>query len=244
MPTLNSTTLFVAGCGLFAAGMIVGAALAPQVLAPAPVTVARGTTLANFTPEAILSVTYATRSGMTTVQRSSRGARFHVQSTFADESPAQRCTAPADLAGHLARFAEMKARRGLSRDQRDREFPVQLGVLDIRDNVTGEPAVSVLVFANRDQSSVAVMLEGYAGEVILPVAELRWLERACDTVALSDEPTADDKPLSLVEPPSAPSLPQPLAADAATATATVLDVTTSAPDHSPAPAAIPSESHR
>lgn len=196
MLTLNSTTLFVAGCGLFAAGMIVGAALAPQVLAPAPVTVARGTTLANFTPEAILSVTYATRSGMTTVQRSSRGARFHVQSTFADERPAQRCTAPADLGGHLGRFAELKARRGLSREQRDREFPVQLGVLDIRDNVIGEPAVSVLVYANQERSAAAVTLDGYAGEVGLPIAALRWLERACDTLAMNDTPEATDNPAS------------------------------------------------
>ena len=196
--------LLIGACGLFAAGMIAGAALAPRVLAPAPVAVARGDTLAAFAPDRILSVTYATRSGITTAQRSSRGARFHVQSTYADERPVQRCTAPADLAGHLARFAEMKARRGLSRDQRDREFPVQLGVLDIRDNVTGEPAVSVLVFANREQSAVAVILEGYAGEIVLPISELRWLERACDTVAISDEPQSEDKSASLGPPPGPP----------------------------------------
>jgi hypothetical protein len=242
MPALNGKTLLTAGCGLFAAGMIAGAALAPRVLAPAPVAVARGDTLATFAPDTILSVTYATRSGITTAQRASRGARFHVQSTFADESPAQRCTAPADLAGHLPRFAEMKARRGLSRDQRDREFPVQLGVLDIRDNVIGEPAVSVLVFSNREQSAVAVALEGYAGEVVLPISELRWLERACDTVALGEEPAAADKPQGLAEPPAepAPTQLQPQPRD----TATALNVTTSAPGQSLPPPAAPSESRR
>lgn len=224
MDALTPRRALVAGCGLFAAGIVIGAALAPRVLAPAPVSVARGTTLASFAPEAILSVTYATRSGITTLQRAARGARFHVQSTYADERPPQRCTVPADLAGHLVRFAEMKARRGLSREQRDREFPLQLGVLDIRDNVTGEPAVSVLVFANRAQSALAVALEGYAGEVILPVSELRWLEQACDTVALREEPA----PL-LAEPPAAPD---------------AMVVTTSAPDPSPAPAAVPSAAHR
>jgi hypothetical protein len=98
----------------------------------------------------------------------------------------------------------MKARRGLSREQRDRDFPVQLGVLDIRDNVSGEPAVSGLVFANLDQSALAVALEGYAGEVILPVTELRWLERPCDTVTMSDEPASEARSGSLGRWPAEP----------------------------------------
>jgi hypothetical protein len=201
---LRGKRLLLLGAGLFAAGMIVGAALAPRVLAPAPVALTRGDTLAGFAPDAILSLSYTTRNGMTTLQRSSRGARFEVQSTFADERPAQRCTAPADLGGHLARFAEWKAGRGLSREQRGREFPVQLGVLDIRDKVGGEPPVSVVVFANREQSSVAVTLEGYAGEIILPIAELRWLERACDSVARGDEPTPEDRSAGLGRWPAEP----------------------------------------
>ncbi|TQK10447.1 hypothetical protein [Herbaspirillum sp. SJZ107] len=194
---LRGKPLLVAGAGLFAAGMIAGAALAPRVLAPAPVAVVRGDTLAGFAPDAILSLTWATRTGMTTLQRSSRGARFQVQSTFADERQAQHCSVPADLGGHLARLAEWKARRGLAPEQREREFPVQLGVLDIRDNIIGEPAVTALVFANRDQSALAVAMEGYAGEVILPAAELRWLERACDTLAVTEAPATDARSASL-----------------------------------------------
>jgi len=227
---LERTQLLAAGCILFAAGMIAGAALAPRVLAPAPVAVARGDALATFAPDAILALTYATRNGITTLQRASRGARFHVQSTYADDTPVQRCTAPADLAGHLARLADMKARRGLSPDQRGRDFPVQLGVLDIRDNAVGEPAVSLQVFANREQSALAVILDGYSGEVILPAAELRWLERACDTVALS-EPPAEERPLNLTGTPPVPQDPY-------------LEFTTSGPGPSQAPAAAPSASPR
>lgn len=194
---LRGKRLLAAGAGLFAAGMIAGAALAPRVLAPAPVAVSRGDTLAGFAPDAILVLTWATRNSMTTLQRSSRSARFHVQSTFADESPAQRCTAPADLGGHLARFVELKARRGLSHEQRAREFPVELGVLDIRDNVTGEPAVSATMFANPERSALAITLAGYAGELVLPIAELRWIEQACDSVGINDASEAADKPASL-----------------------------------------------
>lgn len=188
MAALRGKRHLIAGCALFAAGMIAGAALAPRVLAPAPVAVSRGDTLAGFVPDTILSLTYTTRTGMTTLQRSSRGARFHVQSTFADERPAQRCTAAPDLGGHLHRFADWKARRGLTREQRARDFPVQLGVLDIRDSAGGEAPVSVGVFANRAQSSLAVTLDAYSGEVLLPIDELKWLERACDTLALRDAP--------------------------------------------------------
>jgi hypothetical protein len=201
---LDRSRRLFAGCGLFAIGMIAGAALAPRVLAPAPVAVGRGDMLAAFAPDRILSVTYASRSGITTAQRANPGTRFHVQSTYADERPVRRCTAPADLAGHLARFAEMRARRGLSPDQRGREFPVQLGVLDIRDNVMGQPAVSVLVFANRDQSALAVVLEGYAGEVMLPVSDLRWLETACDMVAAGDDAAPDQQAANLIAPPAGP----------------------------------------
>jgi hypothetical protein len=256
MPVLDKRHLLAAACGLLAIGIVTGAALAPRVLAPAPVAVARGDTLAAFAPEAILSLTYATRGSITTLQRASRGARFHVQSSFADESAAQRCTAPADLAGHLARLAEMRARRGLSREQLGREFPVQLGVLDIRDNARGEPTVSVPVFSNHDQSALAVALDGYAGEVLLPASDLRWLERVCDKVALSEGAASEDRPLSLLQPPAEPMTPQlqpqlelqpqpqPQPQPAADDSATALNVTTSAPDHSPAPAAALSGLHR
>jgi len=194
----NRKRTLLAGAGVFAAGMIAGAALTPRVLAPAPVAIARGDTLVAFAPEKILSLSYTTRTGMTTLQRSTRGTRFHIQSTFADERPAQRCTAAADLGGYLHKLAELKAQRGLTREQRVRNFPVQLGVLDIRDSHRGEPPVSLGILSNQDQSSLAVTLEGYAGEVALPVAELKWLERACDTVALrNDEHAPDDKPASI-----------------------------------------------
>jgi hypothetical protein len=178
--------LLIAACMLFAAGVIAGAALAPRVLAPAPVAVARGNTLADLFADDILSVAYTTQNGLTTAQRSSPGARFQIQSTFADGRPVQHCSASTDLAGHLARFAKITAKRGLSPDQRDQEFPVQLGVLDIRNTVIGEPAGPVLVFSNAEGSSVAVILDGYAAEVNLPVSEFKWLERACETAAMSD----------------------------------------------------------
>jgi hypothetical protein len=100
-------------------------------------------------------------------------------STFVNGRPAQRCSAPAHIDGRLNDLATLTARRGLSLKQRENEFPVQLGVIDIRDAVIGEPSGPVLVFANKNKTAVAIILDGRAAEVTLQAAKLTWLETVC-----------------------------------------------------------------
>jgi hypothetical protein len=122
---------------------------------------------------------------MTTAQRSRKGTSFEVLSTFADGRPAQRCSVSADLAGRLDHLTTLIARRSLSLDQREQEFPKQLGVIEIRDAVIGEPAGPVLVFTNKNRTAIAVILEGNAAEVTLQATELDWLKTACSRLATS-----------------------------------------------------------
>jgi hypothetical protein len=171
------------GTGLFIAGLAVGAALASWAAAPTDVDVREGTTLAAFLPDDVMSLTYATADGMTTAQRSVSGTPFEVLSTFTDGRPTQRCRAPADMAGRLDQLTTLTARRRLSLDQREREFPVQLGVIDIRDVLIGEPFGPVLVFANKNRTAVAVILEGEAAEVTLQATDLDWLKTPCAGLA-------------------------------------------------------------
>jgi hypothetical protein len=145
--------------------------------------VREGATLASFLPDDVMSLSYATQSGITTAQRSVPGAPFQVLSTFADGRPAQRCSASADMGGRLGALAALTARRGLSLAQREGEFPVQLGIIDVRDSVIGEPSGPVLVFTNKTRTAVAVILDGHAAEVTLQTAELGWLETACSVLA-------------------------------------------------------------
>lgn len=159
------------GAVLFIAGSALGVAMDRNIR--------QGATLASVLPEAIMALTYATPSGMTTVQRSAPGAPFHVLSTFADGRPAQRCSMPATVEKRLGSLATLTARRSLSPAQRESAFPVQLGVIDVRDAVLAEPSGPVLVFANEDKSAVAVMFDGRAAEVTLRAAELGWLENPC-----------------------------------------------------------------
>ncbi|PQO95303.1 hypothetical protein C5614_18645 [Massilia phosphatilytica] len=126
-----------------------------------------------------MSLTYATSDSITTAQRSAPGAAFEVLSTFADGSPAQRCRASADMNGHLRDLTELTARRSLSLEQREREFPVQLGVIDVRNIVIGEPFGPVLAFTSKSKNAVAIIVDGRAAEVTLRAAELDWLKTVC-----------------------------------------------------------------
>ena len=174
-----ATHSLIVGAGLFAAGLAVGAALASWASAPARVAIREGATLASYLPDAVMSLTYATPDGTTTAQRSAQGAPFEVLSTFADGRSVQRCRASADMNGHLRELTELTARRGLSLERREREFPVQLGVIDVRDTVIGEPFGAVLAFANKSRTALAIIVDGHAAEVTLRAAELDWLKTVC-----------------------------------------------------------------
>jgi hypothetical protein len=156
-----------------------GAALAGWASVPTHADIHEGSTLVSVLPDAVMSLHYATPVGVTTLQRSTPGAPFQVLSTFADDRPAQRCTATADMDDNINNFATLTARRSLSLKRRENEFPVQLGIIDVRDAIIGEPSGPVLVFANENRTAVAVILDGRAAEVTLEAAKLRWLETVC-----------------------------------------------------------------
>jgi hypothetical protein len=126
-----------------------------------------------------MSLTYATPEGMTTALRSASSAPFQVLSTFVDGRPVQRCSTSADMAGRLDTLATLTARRSLSPEQRESEFPVLLGVIDIRDFVIGEPPSPMLVFANKDKTEIAVVIDGHAAEVTLKTETLEWVKTIC-----------------------------------------------------------------
>jgi hypothetical protein len=174
-----ATRPLIFGVALLFSGLVAGAAIASWASAPSRADIREGATLVSYLPEAIMSLTYATPGGMFTAQRSVPGAPFQVLSTFADGRPAQRCSASADMEGRLDKLATLTARRRLSLEQRGSEFPVQLGVIDVRDSVIGEPAAPVLVFTNKNRTAIAVIVDGNAAEVTLQPAALGWLEAIC-----------------------------------------------------------------
>lgn len=179
MRSVRHIRTLVIGAALFIAGLAAGAALTGWASALTQVELRNGDTLASFLPDGVLSLTYATPGGIATIQRSVPGRAFQVLSTFADGRPAQRCTLSAALEGRLENLTTLTARRSISLHQRERDFPVQLGVLEVVDTVIGEPPGPMLVFINRDRTAIAVVVEGSAAEVTLKDEDLQWLKNAC-----------------------------------------------------------------
>jgi hypothetical protein len=181
-------------CALFVSGLIVGSSSTIWMSWPARIAITDGDTLSSIVPEEIISLTYTTIHGTTIAQRSSPGTGFVVQATFADGRPTQRCAAPANLAGRLDTLSDLIARRGLTVEQREREFPEQLGVLDIRTRMLTEPNDPILVFSNRQRRALAVIFGDTIAEVTLRPDDIEWLGKGCPAVGAGDEvkrPVAD-----------------------------------------------------
>jgi hypothetical protein len=56
---------------------------------------------------------------------------------------------------------------------------VHLGVLDIRTWTLSAPEMPVLVFTDTARKSVALVRDGHAAELTVPLAEFTELERGC-----------------------------------------------------------------
>lgn len=142
-----------------------------------------GATVIDRPHKLVLLLSYSTSAMTVTAQRSRAGAPFAVQATFADGRSLQRCTGSPDLSKQLEQFSSLVTKREISYDQRADEFPIQLGVLEVRDAIIGEPDEPMLVFTNRAKSAVAFIFHGCAAEVTLPVSAFTALEQGCKTLA-------------------------------------------------------------
>lgn len=181
MAVVRKRRYVLIGIGLLSIGMATGIGVGSWVWRPSNVVLGDGDTLAAFDPDDIVSVRYASRDTTLTAQRVAPDAGFAVMVTFEDGRPSQHCEAPADLFGHLAVLSDWTVRRSLSMDDLARDFPTQIGVLDLRDRIVGEPTYPMLLFTDRRHDVVAVVLDGIAAEVRLRVVDLVWLTHGCGT---------------------------------------------------------------
>jgi len=137
-----------------------------------------GSEIVGIADDHVLILSY-TGKGMTlTAQRSTPGADFNVQATFVDGRGAQRCTAPPDLGGQLATFSSLIAKREISVEERDKEFPVHVGNLTVQP-WGDEPNYPMMVFTNKAGTSVAFVFDRYLAELTIPLAAFKRLETGC-----------------------------------------------------------------
>lgn len=113
-----------------------------------------------------------------TAQRSTQGSQFAVQATFSDGRATQRCTASADLSGQLGLLSSYIAKRQVTFQERDKDFPIHLGNLIVQP-LGEEPSNPMMVFTDKNRTSIAVIFDRYAAELTIPPAAFSRLETAC-----------------------------------------------------------------
>lgn len=155
-----------------------------------PIRIDPGTDLLSVLPDEVMSLTFTTAALTLTAQRSQRAARFAVQVTYADGRAPRQCVASPDLAAHLESLSTIVAQRQVDLADVAREFPRQIGRLDIRGRIASEPPPLVFLGA-ADSDAVAIAVDGlwaghggYAAVVRSPSrAALAALAGGCDTLA-------------------------------------------------------------
>ncbi|WP_230943811.1 hypothetical protein [Burkholderia anthina] len=156
-----------------------------------PIRIDPGTDLLSVLPDEVMSLTFTTAALTLTAQRSQRAARFAVQVTYADGRAPRQCVASPDLAAHLESLSTIVAQRQVDLADVAREFPRQIGRLDIRDRIASEPPPPLVFLGAADSDAVAIAVDGlwaghggYAAVVRSPSrAALAALAGGCDTLA-------------------------------------------------------------
>lgn len=129
--------------------------------------------------EAVLSLTYTAEQLTFTAQRSRPKDKFAVQVTYSDGKAAQQCIASPTLEGHLPTLTKLVVKRVVPTDQVATQFPIRLGVLQLKDSVVSEP-ISAMEFRSASGSRwAAVSYGGRFFETSIPVAAFAALESAC-----------------------------------------------------------------
>jgi hypothetical protein len=166
----------------FAAGLACGV-LGFMLIAQQPTglaTVEPGTEVVSILEEEVMSVVFRTDKMTFTAQRSKPGASFAMQITYADGRPAQQCQVSSNLAGQLGAYSTIKAKHQFaSQQQAERDFPVQLGTLELRDRMKDEPSTVIRLRTSSDRNALAALYENVAVEVTTPGNAFASLEDGC-----------------------------------------------------------------
>ncbi len=173
---------------IFLAGLISGAGLTHlankvEGASHTSLNIAPDTEIFSVLDEEVMSLTYKTAALTLSAQRSKPAEAFAVQVTFSDGRKPQQCLASPDLAGQLLKFSTITAKRKVLAQQIEKEFPHQLGTLEIRDRMLVETAPLMTLHTTADRKVVVVSYDGHAAEISTPIAAFAKLEAGCKTLA-------------------------------------------------------------
>jgi len=171
-PIISSFTVGLA-CGIF------GSTLVAQH--PAGSTKIESQTEAvSILEDEVMSIVFRTDKMTFSAQRSKPAASFAVQVTYTDERPAQQCQVSSNLAGQLTTYSTITTKRQLqSQQQAEKDFPIQLGTLELRDLMEDEPTTAIRLRASSDRKTMAALYGNVAIEVSNPESAFANLEKGC-----------------------------------------------------------------
>lgn len=158
-------------------GLVAGFAIHGSTT-PATPSFRPGDELQSVDPDYVRMLSFTSSGSTVTAQRSVMGTPFDVVMTYADGKASAHCRLSKDLMGRLAPFTRITAKRGLSVDEREAQFPVHVGNLLLQSFST-EPDAPIMVFTNAAENSVAFISEHYIAEVAVPLSAVRDLDMKC-----------------------------------------------------------------
>lgn len=181
----------LAHVGTFAIGLTCGA-LGGFFLTqhpPGAATVEPGSEVIHLLDDEVMSVVLRTDRMTFTAQRSKPAARFAVQVTYAHDTPAQQCQASSNLAGYLATYTNITAKRQLpSQQQAEKDFPLQIGTLELRDRILDEQATTIRLRASLDRQALVALYDNVAVELANPASAFTELEDGCRLLSRPSAP--------------------------------------------------------
>ncbi len=166
----------------FAAGLVCGVGGSKLVMRPQTgfSSVEPKTEVVSILEDEVMSIAFRTDKMTLVAQRSKPGEIFAVQVTYVDGQPPQQCKVSSNLAGQLANYATITAKRQLqSRSQAQTDFPTKIGTLELRDRMEDEASAVIQLRASSDGKAVAALYENIAVEVSNPESAFANLEKGC-----------------------------------------------------------------
>jgi hypothetical protein len=129
----------------------------------------------------IMSIIFRTDKMTFVAQRSMPGGEFAVQTTYADGRDIQQCRVSSDLAGQLSNYSTITTQHQLQSIQHaEKDFPIKLGILELRDRMENAPAIVIQLRTNSDRKFLAALYDDVAVEVTNPEIAFSNLEKGCD----------------------------------------------------------------
>lgn len=141
-----------------------------------------GRPFVEISPEVIPWLVYSNPTTTVMAQRIKPGGDFAVQAAFSGPRGPEHCTSSSTLDGILPMIALVKVKRQISKQDLASDFPIQLGTVELKGFVAGDPPLTMRYFASREGNAVAAEQDAVAFLTGVPPEVFRKLAAGCEAL--------------------------------------------------------------